>query len=940
MKVSTAMPHSWGQIVLPLAALFSLTLLLCPCALVNSASAEVVIINPALPYACSFSEPTSQSGIFGRLRGRLKRFSVMAAAEVRRALIAARTEKLSLSRRIGSLPSSALKRKLQRKLTLVKSKQSILKKRNKNCQRSVAPTPRPNCPQLSASISKPYAGKVVVGTSSDTAEGQSYAWLVNGALAASGTSPTTFLAHFDGDLAGVNGEAPVTQNGIYYEDALFGQGLVGKAQYQMDGNFGLEEGTIEIWMRLKQPLSSSVFAGSGGDPYIFRYAGPAGEAFMANIKSDTGVLVFTIYDGSGDWSNGAVQISSVYQEIPVDTPLLLSMTFSRSRNRSALFLNGFKIGQSHHELPVIPSGNFTIGNLNIVIDEFRILSEALPPSVIMDNYTRARPFEGNEIYLAQAEEGQELELRLGECWDSASVAAPKIGFAQNPGYILANTTALALDFTTPVEAICGYAGAPAPFSSLLNREITPTTAHHFVQEVSSTIPACPVYIKCQTAGQDGDDYAFYRRFRILPEIPDGFPRTANIFWGNPVADSEVAELARYDYLSLSKSNLRRPTVMRALREANPQLLLAFYIESNANPMQYGISSFEHEDLNNILSESWRLRNAVTGSYAYNIYYPGVVMYNINPQTPFAEKFVEHIEQDIVARGDFNSIFFDNTDSSFWQFYDYYSNPGSFIQQLDFDLDGVNEDLNVSADFNKARGIWIDGLAGIFNLTRTRIGEAVVINGNNGDANPQLYNGKTWERFFTVSDPARPPQNFFNAASNNSFLYWEQHARAPRLNLNLFENNYASGEASHYRYHRWGLAGSLLGGVYHASVTGASYRHLRWYDEYWVDLQSGQPTLERGSGRAYLGQPLAPPYEAQSGIWRRDFENGIALINLTSSSASVSLAGTLRFIQGSQDPAANPGGLTSSLTLAGYDGRVLIRALCSDNPSGDPRCIAQ
>jgi hypothetical protein len=60
--------------------------------------------------------------------------------------------------------------------------------------------------------------------------------------------------------------------------------------------------------------------------------------------------------------------------------------------------------------------------------------------------------------------------------------------------------------------------------------------------------------------------------------------------------------------------------------------------------------------------------------------------------------------------------------------------------------------------------------------------------------------------------------------------------------------------------------------------------------------------------------------------------------MNAASATTPLSGTFRYIQGVQDPTANPGGLTSSVALQGYDGRILLRALCSNNPSNDLRCI--
>jgi hypothetical protein len=96
------------------------------------------------------------------------------------------------------------------------------------------------------------------------------------------------------------------------------------------------------------------------------------------------------------------------------------------------------------------------------------------------------------------------------------------------------------------------------------------------------------------------------------------------------------------------------------------------------------------------------------------------------------------------------------------------------------------------------------------------------------------------------------------------------------------------------------------------------------DEFWGG------TLATGG---YLGQPLAtlqgqPQSTAwQNGIMRRDFQNGIVLVN-TSSSASptTALGGTyyhLRSVYGSQS--INNGAATSSISLNGNDACVLLNS---------------
>jgi hypothetical protein len=66
------------------------------------------------------------------------------------------------------------------------------------------------------------------------------------------------------------------------------------------------------------------------------------------------------------------------------------------------------------------------------------------------------------------------------------------------------------------------------------------------------------------------------------------------------------------------------------------------------------------------------------------------------------------------------------------------------------------------------------------------------------------------------------------------------------------------------------------------------------------------------------------FEGNANIFRRDFENGIAIVNATPSTKTVALGGTFQRILGTQDPSHNNGRTVSSVTLAKYDAILLVR----------------
>jgi hypothetical protein len=82
----------------------------------------------------------------------------------------------------------------------------------------------------------------------------------------------------------------------------------------------------------------------------------------------------------------------------------------------------------------------------------------------------------------------------------------------------------------------------------------------------------------------------------------------------------------------------------------------------------------------------------------------------------------------------------------------------------------------------------------------------------------------------------------------------------------------------------------------------------------VDLEEGNVQLDQ------VGL-----YQGTSSLYRRDFQNGIVMLNGTWQTQTVDLGGTFRKIKGTQDPAVNDGGFVTSVTLAPHDAIILLRS---------------
>jgi hypothetical protein len=119
-----------------------------------------------------------------------------------------------------------------------------------------------------------------------------------------------------------------------------------------------------------------------------------------------------------------------------------------------------------------------------------------------------------------------------------------------------------------------------------------------------------------------------------------------------------------------------------------------------------------------------------------------------------------------------------------------------------------------------------------------------------------------------------------------------------------------GSPTGYKDFRFGLATCLMDDGYYFFSPG-NFHDIVWFDEFDNDL----------------GQAIsAPPTGAwQKGVYRRDFEKGIALVNPPGNGAQdITLEGDFTRIAGSQDPSVNNGQSVRTLRLQERDGIILLR----------------
>ncbi len=135
-----------------------------------------------------------------------------------------------------------------------------------------------------------------------------------------------------------------------------------------------------------------------------------------------------------------------------------------------------------------------------------------------------------------------------------------------------------------------------------------------------------------------------------------------------------------------------------------------------------------------------------------------------------------------------------------------------------------------------------------------------------------------------------------------------------------------GKPTDYQGVRYGLTSTLMDdGYYSFTDDGKHFHGVTWFDEFDADLGNAAS--------------LPPTAAWQSGVYRRDFEKGIALVNPKGNGArTITLEGDFIKIKGTQDKVVNDGKTVRTVTLKDRDGIILLRKNIARTPKAPPLAI--
>ncbi len=122
-----------------------------------------------------------------------------------------------------------------------------------------------------------------------------------------------------------------------------------------------------------------------------------------------------------------------------------------------------------------------------------------------------------------------------------------------------------------------------------------------------------------------------------------------------------------------------------------------------------------------------------------------------------------------------------------------------------------------------------------------------------------------------------------------------------------------GSPTDYQSFRYGFASALMDNAFYTFNSSSAYGDFPWFDEYNYQHKLG----------AAISSPRTSAW--QNGVYRRDFENGIALVNPKGNGTqTVTLEANYIRITGTQAPSINSGQTVRTLTLQDRDGIILLR----------------
>ena len=401
-------------------------------------------------------------------------------------------------------------------------------------------------------------------------------------------------------------------------------------------------------------------------------------------------------------------------------------------------------------------------------------------------------------------------------------------------------------------------------------------------------------------------FCFIINISELRAASNTYPKKANYFLKWTIANHEVPELAKWDLLILdmevqenSRANLKK------IRQLNPDIIILAYItsqEANANIYQSEWSreaTLRKKLIDNII-DGWWLKNNNSHRTSF---WPGTYLLNLSngAKTNSAGQrwndfLPEFVKREIISTGLWDGIFYDNI----WG---------------DITWASANIDINNEGQVRPADYIdraWSDGVKKMLQKTRQLLGSQYLILGNGKvfSGYQNLLNGVMFEGF---------PAQWESSGNWGEIISTYSRIKDSNNHPNVTVINSYNSNRHNYQAMRYGLASTLMEshGYFSFDFSNESHGQLWWYDEYDNNLGQAQSAAYNLLDRSNSNY--------KNGLWRRDFSEGIVLVNSTKQEQLyVFKQEEFQKINGSQDRSVNNGTIVNYVKLKPEDGLILIR----------------
>ncbi|HPA25823.1 MAG TPA: putative glycoside hydrolase [bacterium] len=362
----------------------------------------------------------------------------------------------------------------------------------------------------------------------------------------------------------------------------------------------------------------------------------------------------------------------------------------------------------------------------------------------------------------------------------------------------------------------------------------------------------------------------------------GNPKIANYYLSSD-QNFDYQKLASYDLVILPiDTQIYNQEFFVYARTYNPDIIILAYtpIQSVYTGSLNDQNSFNYK-LNQDIKKDWWLKDP-----AGNLISSWPQVQNINITSGWQNWFPSFVQNKILSNGLWDGIFYDMTDKEInWL------NNGN----LDLNNDGQKD---VAKTMNTS---WQTAMENILATSRKIFAKniKIVLNGSVDENWLKYINGIMLENFPT------PWLGDNWSASMNLLKKYQQ--KIPAGQQKIFILNSLSQEIDTQK-NRFHLVSALLENIYFSSDQSiAQHEDLRWFSEY--DLNLGQPL-----NQAYnLLTKKQTSYA--SGVWRRDYQKAIVLVNSTGKKQKIKLEKNYQKINNTD--------LIKEIVLAPEDGIILL-----------------